>query len=68
MEEYLTVLEDKPSEECGIFGIYDYGMLPKGDDRIGVKSQELDCARLTFYGLFALQHRGQHLCRRGRAL
>jgi amidophosphoribosyltransferase len=35
---------DKPREECGIFGIYGPG---------------LDVARLTCYGLYALQHRGQ---------
>lgn len=34
-------------EECGVFGIYD----PKGD-----------CARTTYFGLFALQHRGQEAC------
>lgn len=31
-------------EECGVFGVYD----PKGG-----------CARSTYYGLYALQHRGQ---------
>ncbi|MDI6906083.1 MAG: amidophosphoribosyltransferase [Thermoanaerobacterales bacterium] len=35
---------DKLHEECGVFGIYGPGQ---------------DVARLTFYGLFALQHRGQ---------
>ena len=39
-----TFLDDKPKEECGIFGIYAPGR---------------DVARLTFFGLFALQHRGQ---------
>lgn len=34
-------------EECGVFGIYD----PAGD-----------CARSTYYGLYALQHRGQEAC------
>ena len=34
-------------EECGVFGIYD----PEGD-----------CARSTYYGLYALQHRGQEAC------
>ncbi|WP_003544071.1 amidophosphoribosyltransferase [Desulfotomaculum nigrificans] len=38
------VLPDKPVEECGVFGIYGPG---------------LDVARLTYYGLYALQHRGQ---------
>ena len=37
-------LVDKPREECGVFGIYGPG---------------LDVARLTYYGLYALQHRGQ---------
>ena len=34
-------------EECGVFGVYD----PKGD-----------CARTAYYGLYALQHRGQEAC------
>jgi amidophosphoribosyltransferase len=34
-------------EECGVFGIYN----PAGD-----------CARDTYYGLYALQHRGQESC------
>lgn len=36
--------DDKPKEECGVFGIY---------------APELEVARLTYYGLYALQHRGQ---------
>jgi len=35
---------DKPHEECGVFGIYAPGE---------------DVARLTFFALYALQHRGQ---------
>ena len=34
-------------EECGVFGVWD----PAGD-----------CARTTYYGLYALQHRGQEAC------
>ncbi len=41
--------EEKLHEECGVFGIYD-------------KSRTLDCARLTYYALYALQHRGQESC------
>lgn len=37
-------LDDKPREECGVFGVYAPGR---------------DVARLTFFGLYALQHRGQ---------
>lgn len=36
--------EDKPKEECGVFGIY---------------APEQEVARLTYFGLYALQHRGQ---------
>lgn len=36
--------DDRPHEECGIFGVYAIGR---------------DVARLTFFGLYALQHRGQ---------
>src|SRR5687767_4968174 len=35
---------DHPREECGVFGVY-------GPDE--------DVARLTYFGLYALQHRGQ---------
>ncbi len=35
---------DKPKEECGVFG---------------VRGSQLDAARITYYGLYALQHRGQ---------
>lgn len=35
---------DTPNEECGIFGVY---------------APNEDVARMTFFGLFALQHRGQ---------
>lgn len=38
------MMDDKPREECGVFGIYGPGE---------------DVARLTFFGLYALQHRGQ---------
>lgn len=36
--------EDKPREECGVFGVYAEGR---------------NVARLSFFGLYALQHRGQ---------
>jgi amidophosphoribosyltransferase len=35
---------DEPREECGVFGVY---------------APSEDVARLTFFGLYALQHRGQ---------
>ena len=37
-------MTDKPHEECGVFAVYAPGR---------------DVARLTFFGLYALQHRGQ---------
>ncbi len=42
------VKDNKPKEECGVFGIYD-------------KSGK-DCARTIYYALYALQHRGQESC------
>ena len=36
-------IEDKPRESCGLFGIY----------------QHPEAAKLTYFGLYALQHRGQ---------
>ena len=40
----LPTSTDAPREACGVFGVW---------------SREVDVARLTFYGIFALQHRGQ---------
>mgnify|MGYP006068241499 FL=1 len=40
-------MDNRIGEECGVFAIYD----PDGD-----------CARSTYYGLYALQHRGQESC------
>ncbi|MEM9955643.1 MAG: amidophosphoribosyltransferase [Chloroflexota bacterium] len=42
--QFTQYVEDKPKEECGVFGIYAEGR---------------DVARLAFFGLYALQHRGQ---------
>ena len=42
--EVSLSLDDSPKEECGVFGIYAPGE---------------EVARVTFFGLFALQHRGQ---------
>ncbi len=39
-----SIEQDVPREECGVFGVWAPGE---------------DVAKLTFYGLFALQHRGQ---------
>ena len=39
--------DSRIGEECGVFAIYD----PEGD-----------CARSAYYGLYALQHRGQESC------
>ena len=35
-------------EECGVFGVY--------------ASRPTDVASMTYYGLYALQHRGQESC------
>lgn len=45
-EQYET--EDRLHEECGVFGIYDF--------------DGGDVASSIYYGLFALQHRGQESC------
>jgi amidophosphoribosyltransferase len=37
-------VHDRPKEECGVLGLY---------------APDQDAARVTFFGLFALQHRGQ---------
>lgn len=43
-DQFALMRDDKPEEECGIFGVYSPGR---------------DVARLSFFGLYALQHRGQ---------
>lgn len=47
--EDLRIYSDEPHEECGVFGIYD----------ITGKTQ---VASSVYYGLLALQHRGQESC------
>jgi len=42
----IDPLDDKPREECGVFGVY------------GLE----DAAPLTVLGLHGLQHRGQEAC------
>ena len=44
MEEHY-ILDNKLNEECGVFGLF--------------SKDNLDVAKLTYYALFALQHRGQ---------
>ncbi|GAB6169784.1 amidophosphoribosyltransferase [Clostridium carnis] len=41
----LDPSNDKFKEECGVFGVY--------------TNKEIDVAQITYYGLYALQHRGQ---------
>ena len=38
-------LDDKPHEECGVFGVW--------------SQDDMDAAHCIYYGLVALQHRGQ---------
>ncbi len=45
-QEHLSL--DKPGEECGVIGVYDF--------------EGRDVASDIYYGLFALQHRGQESC------
>lgn len=44
VDSQQSLVEDTPREECGVFGVYAVGE---------------EVAKLTYYGLFALQHRGQ---------
>ncbi|WP_035794396.1 amidophosphoribosyltransferase [Clostridium algidicarnis] len=41
----IEEIKDKFKEECGVFGVY--------------SKSSLDVAKVTYYGLYALQHRGQ---------
>jgi len=43
LQNRIIIPHGRPKEECGIFGIYGHE----------------DTARLTYFGLYALQHRGQ---------
>ncbi len=46
MKKYIYDIYARPHEECGIFGIYS-------------KNKDFNVAEIIFYGLQALQHRGQ---------
>lgn len=43
---YIELDDDKFKEECGVFGIRCF-------------EENIDCTKLTYLGLYALQHRGQ---------
>jgi amidophosphoribosyltransferase len=43
-DHHSLMLADKPQEACGVFGVY---------------APEEEVAKLTYFGLYALQHRGQ---------
>ncbi len=43
LNKHLIIEDDSPRESCGVFGIYGHE----------------DAAKLTYFGLYALQHRGQ---------
>jgi amidophosphoribosyltransferase len=42
----MHISDDKFKEECGVFGIF-------------CNEDNVDVASVTYYGLYALQHRGQ---------
>ncbi len=44
MHKSVNIYDDKPHEECGVFGIFD---------------RNVSAVHETYYGIFALQHRGQ---------
>ena len=48
MGELVQDQTDKLGEECGVFGMYDF--------------EGGDVANSIYYGLLALQHRGQESC------
>lgn len=48
---FYEIEEDKFQDECGVFGIY-----------MNNPASATEAARTTFYGLYALQHRGQESC------
>ena len=48
MSGIMNYTEDKPGEECGVFGAYDF--------------DGGDVSHTIYYGLLALQHRGQESC------
>ena len=45
---FYEIDDDKFKDECGVFGIF-----------MNNPASTTDAARTTFYGLYALQHRGQ---------
>lgn len=47
---FFDLTKDKFSEECGVFGILDTSF------------QNSNASLMSYYGLFALQHRGQESC------
>ncbi|MDR0930651.1 MAG: amidophosphoribosyltransferase [Clostridiales bacterium] len=49
-ESCSTLQDNKPKEECGIFGVS------------GAPNDDIAASELIYFGLYALQHRGQESC------
>ena len=43
----IDYIIDKMKDECGVFGIFNMG------------NENINTSKMTYYGLYALQHRGQ---------
>lgn len=48
--QFLFLMADELQEKCAVFGVY---------SPLGKNTDPIDVSRLTFFGLYALQHRGQ---------
>ncbi|MCL2375047.1 MAG: amidophosphoribosyltransferase [Firmicutes bacterium] len=53
---------DKLKEECGVLGIYSCAALDENNECDENKKARVAAARKIYFGLFALQHRGQQSC------
>jgi len=61
---YINFRQDKLHEECGVFGIFNNDNMANAsssdrNDSSSNRNDRHDVARLTYYALYALQHRGQ---------
>lgn len=59
-EFYSERFSDKFKEECGVFGIY--SLHNKGECEAEEKQAVKKVGTMTYYGLMALQHRGEESC------
>ncbi len=62
VDNFFEEEEDKLRDECGVVGVYLTSKIEKSEGQkeyVAYSAENFNCATKVYYGLYALQHRGQ---------